>query len=160
MAPLPMANAMQPSRGSVMSGVAVAAPGPLEAQPLGGLSNLSLPLSGPLQEGGKRWTITDLCLACIALAMGEEPIRPFQPATLGIPQARLLVYVPLQPFRLPWLVTARLALVCRRGRLLPLGLWGVLPPTTLHPLPLLWLAFATGKGEDGASAILASIVST
>ena len=77
MAPLPMAKAMQPSRGSVMSGVAFAAPGPLEAPPLGGLSNLSLPLSCPLHEGGKGWTIADPCLACIALAMGEEPVRPF-----------------------------------------------------------------------------------
>ncbi len=77
MALLPMAKAMQPSRGSVMSGVASAAPGPLEAQPLGGLSNLSLPLNCPLHEGGKGWTITDPCLACIALAMGDEPVRPF-----------------------------------------------------------------------------------
>ena len=33
MAPLPMAKAMLPSKGSVMSGVAIAAPGPLEACP-------------------------------------------------------------------------------------------------------------------------------
>ena len=77
MAPSPMVKAMLPSKGSVMSGVAFAAPGPLEAQPLGGLSNPSLPLSCPLHEGGKGWTITDPCLACIALAMGEEPVRPF-----------------------------------------------------------------------------------
>ena len=99
MAPLPMAKARLPRKGSVMSGVAIAAPGPLEAQPLGGLSNLSLPLSCPLQEGGKGWTITDPCLACIALAMSEELVGPFQPATLGIPQARLPG--PLQPLMRP-----------------------------------------------------------
>ena len=160
MVPLPMAKPMQPIKGSVMSGVASAAPGPLEAQPLGGLSNLSLPLSCPLHEGGKGWTITDPCLAWIAVAMGEEPVRPFPACDPG--------NTPGEASRSP--PALRAALVAsdsmtgtglqEGGGLLPLGCWGVLSPTTLHPLPLLWLAFATGEGEDGASAILARIVST
>ena len=142
-----------------MSGVASAAPDPLEAQPLGGLSNLFLPLSCPLHEGGKGWTIAEPCLACIALAMGEEPVRPFPACDPGNTPGE----ASCSPPALNAALIASDSMTgtgLQEGGLLPLGLWGVLPPTTLHPLPLLWLAFATGEGEDGASAILARIVST
>ena len=69
-------KAMPPSKRSVMTGVAPSAPGPSEAQPLWGLSGNSTPLECPLHVGGKGWSITEPCLACIALAMGEQPVRP------------------------------------------------------------------------------------